>query len=92
MCSKADYSLFTFHRNDVFLILLIYVDDILVMGNNTNYFSLLIKTLGRLFSMKDLGPLIYYYFFYFFLGLEVVHTSSRISLTQTKYSGPSSLD
>lgn len=44
----------------------------------THHISWLITILSRLFSMKDLGPL------NFFLGLEVVPTSSRIYLTQTK--------
>ena len=35
--SKLDYSLFTFKKGQFFVILLIYVDDILITGNNVSY-------------------------------------------------------
>lgn len=77
--SKADYSLFTFHQGAVIIILLIYVDDILITGNNSAHVSALIRNLGRLFAMKDLGPL------HFFLGIEAMYDSGGLYLTQTKY-------
>lgn len=77
--SKADYSLFTFHKGDVLIILLIYVDDILITGNRVAHVSKLIQNLGNLFSMKDLGPL------YFFLGIEAMYHSDGLYLTQAKY-------
>ena len=39
-----------------FIILLLYVDDMLIVGNSTKSISLLKKTLSKLFAMKDLGP------------------------------------
>jgi len=39
-----------------FIILLLYVDDMLIVGNNTKRIALLKKALGKLFAMKDLGP------------------------------------
>ena len=77
--SKADYSLFTFHKGDLLIILLIYVDDILITGTSSSYIFSLIQNLGRLFSMKDLGPL------HYFLGLEAVYSTTGLHLTQTKY-------
>ena len=77
--SLADYSLFTYNHNDVFLILLIYVDDILITGNSPDCVTKLILQLSKLFSMKDLGPL------HYFLGIEVVHQGSQVYLTQSKY-------
>lgn len=44
--------------------LLVYVDDILVMGNDPNYISSLILDLHRTFDMKHLGRLNH------FLGIE----------------------
>ncbi|XP_021807902.1 uncharacterized protein LOC110751704 [Prunus avium] len=73
--SKCDYSLFVYKHNGVFLILLIYVDDILVTGNNSSQVMVLIQRLGKLFSMKDLGRLNY------FLGIEATYVGS----TQKKY-------
>lgn len=77
--SKADYSLFTFQKGDLLIILLIYVDDILITGTSSSYIFSLIQNLGRLFSMKDLGPL------HYFLGLEAVYSTTGLHLTQTKY-------
>uniref|UniRef100_A0A2N9IS10 Reverse transcriptase Ty1/copia-type domain-containing protein n=1 Tax=Fagus sylvatica TaxID=28930 RepID=A0A2N9IS10_FAGSY len=64
---------------DMFIILLIYVDDILITGNNSFHISELIHNLSKLFSMKDLGPL------HFFLGIEAVYKDDSLYLTQTKY-------
>jgi hypothetical protein len=35
---------------------LLYVDDILIVGNGTKRIALLQKALSKLFAMKDLGP------------------------------------
>lgn len=50
------------------IILLIYVDDILIIGNNANYVARFVGELGKLFSTNDLGPL------HFFLGIEATYT------------------
>ena len=39
-----------------FIILLLYVDDMLIVGNNTKRIAILKKVLGKSFAMKDLGP------------------------------------
>jgi len=39
-----------------FIILLLYVDDMLIVGNSTKRIALLKKALGKSFAMKDLGP------------------------------------
>lgn len=59
--------------------LLIYIDDILLTGNILPQIMNLIQTLGKLFSMKDLGPLNY------FLGIEVTYKGDCVHLTQAKY-------
>ena len=38
-----------------FIILLLYVDDMLIVGNSTKRIALLKKTLSKSFAMKDLG-------------------------------------
>lgn len=42
--------------NDNFIILLFYVDDILIVGNNSSRVENLKKQLSWSFAMKDLGP------------------------------------
>ena len=59
--------------------LLVYVDDILLTGNNPDCVNSLKKLLDDRFGLKDVGYLRY------FLGLEVARTDAGIGLTQRKY-------
>lgn len=59
--------------------MLIYVDDILVLGNVQSQISHLIQQLCTSFSMKDLGRL------HYFLGIEVDYSGDSMYLTQSKY-------
>ena len=77
--SKSDYSLFTHTQGTSFIVLLVYVDDILLTGNNPDCVAGLKKLLDDRFGLKDLGPLRY------FLGLEVARTDEGINLNQRKY-------
>ena len=77
--SKFDYSLFTHTQRSSFIVLLVYVDDILLTGNNPACVDSLKKVLDDRFGLKDLGSLRY------FLGLEVARTDEGISLNQRKY-------
>jgi histone deacetylase 1/2 len=77
--SKADTSLFIYHRSGITMFLLIYVDDIIVASSSTQATSALLRDLGENFALKDLGDL------HFFLGIEVKKTSDGLLLTQEKY-------
>ena len=77
--SYSDYSLFSYSREDVELRVLIYVDDLLVFGNNSAALSTFKEYLGTWFRMMDLGKLKY------FLGLEVARNDEGIFLSQRKY-------
>jgi hypothetical protein len=59
--------------------LLLYVDDMLIMGDDVEHISVLKKQLGEQFQMSDLGPLSY------FLGMEVQHSPKGYFLSQSKY-------
>ena len=48
------------------LYLLVYVDDIILTGNNADLISQFVACLAKRFSLKDLGNLSY------FLGVEVI--------------------
>jgi hypothetical protein len=76
--SKADSNLYFKVMNDEPVILLLYVDDLFLTGEE-NLITKCKKRLDSKFEMKDLG-LIYY-----FLGLEVWQSLERIFLNQGKY-------
>ncbi|GKD28484.1 ribonuclease H-like domain-containing protein [Tanacetum coccineum] len=77
--SKSDYSLFTKSKNGNFTALLVYVDDIITTGNNSNEIENFKRFLKTKFEIKDLGKLKY------FLGIEVLETEQGLSLSQIKY-------
>jgi hypothetical protein len=62
-----------------FTVLLVYVDDVILAGNTLSEFTLIKNVLHDAFKIKDIGQLKY------FLGLEVAHSTSGISLCQRKY-------
>lgn len=78
--SKADTSLFILHNDSTITLVLVYVDDIILTGNNASFLSQLIEQLSSRFVMKDLGKLHYY-----FLGIEVTHTQHDLFLSQAKF-------
>ncbi|XP_019072894.1 retrovirus-related Pol polyprotein from transposon RE1 [Vitis vinifera] len=77
--SKYDTSLFLRKSDMGIVVLLVYVDDIVITGSDSALLGQLKTHLSESFHMKDLGPLTY------FLGLEVHHSPSGISLNQHKY-------
>jgi len=60
-------------------LLLLYVDDILITGDDVEHISLVKQQLGEHFPMSDLGPLSY------FLGIEVKQCANGYYISQTKY-------
>ncbi|XP_074313434.1 uncharacterized protein LOC141648605 [Silene latifolia] len=74
-----DYSLFSYSQDNVWLFILIYVDDLVIAGNDSSAVAQFKTYLANCFHMKDLGPLKY------FLGLEVARSAERIYISQRKY-------
>lgn len=79
ICSRSDPSLFTYHRNNKTLVLLLYVDDILLTGSDGKLLGDLLAALNERFAMKDLGAPGY------FLGIEMQQYSDGIFLHQQTY-------
>ncbi|XP_074315683.1 uncharacterized protein LOC141651890 [Silene latifolia] len=77
--SLNDYSLFSKHNNDKVVYIAVYVDDILLVGDDDNEMAILKAFLDNTFKIKDLGNLSY------FLGLEFNHLQDGIAITQAKF-------
>ena len=77
--SAADGNLFILRHGTFLVYLLLYVDDIIITGNNSTFVSSIIKLLGVDFDLKDLGLL------HYFLGLQIDYTSTGFFVHQTKY-------
>jgi len=77
--SLADTSLFILQRGKEFVYLLVYVDDILIMGSHKGSIQQVLDALAARFSIKDPEDLNY------FLGLEDHRTSKGLHLSQRKY-------
>lgn len=66
--SKVDTSLFILHKGSAITLVLVYVDDIILTGSDSDFVTQLITQLSSRFVMKDLGQL------HYFLGIEVNYT------------------
>lgn len=67
--------------DDDFIILLLYVDDMLIVGKNASRIDMLKKQLSRSFAMKDLGPAKQ------ILGIRITRErkSKKLHLSQKQY-------
>ena len=77
--SKNDYSLFHKKVGSNVTYVAVYVDDIMVTGNDQVEIDSLKSFLDSTFKIKDLGLLNY------FLGIEVLYTTKGVVLTQKKF-------
>ena len=77
--SNSDHTLFLKKDDGQITCLIIYVDDMVITGNNEREIKELKKKLFMEFEMKDLGNLKY------FLGIEVFRSKKGIFINQNKY-------
>ncbi|KAH9679381.1 hypothetical protein KPL71_026109 [Citrus sinensis] len=77
--SKADTSLFIGGTTSSMIMVLIYVDDILIIGQNGNDQEKFIAKFSAIFTLKNLGKLSY------FLGIEVLYDKACVYLSRRKY-------
>ena len=76
----GDHTLFYQHSTSGKVsILIVYVDDIIITGTDTEANTTLEKHLAQYFEIKRLGPLRY------FLGMEVARSGTGLIMTQQKY-------
>ena len=74
-----DSALFLRRTNKGTILLLLYVDDIIITGDELSGIQELKDFLSQQFEMKDLRHLNY------FLGLEITHSTDGLYITQAKY-------
>ena len=78
--SQADHNMFYKHnRQGKVAILIVYVDDIVLTGDDNEELERLKKRLAAEFEIKDLGMLKY------FLGMEFARSKEGIFVNQHKY-------
>lgn len=77
--SNSDHTLFLKYNREKIIVLIVYVDDMIVTGNDPEEKAALQDHLAQEFEMKDLGSLKY------FLGIEVSRSKKGIFLSQRKY-------
>lgn len=76
--SKRYYSPFCRKHNRKLCIILVYVDDLLISGDDMEYIGIIKKDLDATFTVKDLGEMRY------FLGLQNFHFLKESSCLQMK--------
>lgn len=81
---QAPRAWFRFNDSAIFcpagtVYLLLYVDDMVIIGDNPKLIQSLLAQFSKEFSMKNLGGL------HYFLGIEVQKNATGFFLTQAKY-------
>ena len=77
--SNSVHTKFLKRNNELITCLIIYVDDMIITGNDKEEIHMLKKQLFLEFEMKDLGRLTY------FLGIEALRSQKGIFIGQRKY-------
>ena len=76
---SAGYSLYVRKSDRGIVIIVIYIDDLIVGGDNLDEIEHVKGLLNLKFDMKDLGELRY------FLGIEIICTPDGIWMSQRQY-------
>ena len=79
MASHYDFAIFLRFTNKGTILLLLYVDDMIIIGDDLSGIQELKDFLSQQFEMKDFGHISY------FLGLQITHFTDGLYITQAKY-------
>ena len=79
MASHYDFALFVRRTDKDTILLLLYVDDMIITGDDLSGIQELKDFLSQQFEMKDFGHLSY------FLGLQITNSTNGLYITQAKY-------
>ena len=77
--SLADPCVYYKNRDNMNVVVIIWVDDIIISASNKNILDSVKRSLSEKFKMKDLGKLSW------FLGIEFEHGKNYMKMNQTKY-------
>lgn len=76
---QTDHSIFCLHADTNYILLVAYLNDIVIIRNDSGCIAILKQFLQKQLHTKDLGKLRY------FLGIEVVRSWTGINLFKRKY-------
>jgi len=76
--SATDNSLFIYKSDDILCYCLVYIDDIIVIGNSDSFVDGIIQQLRSIFLIKNMGSL---YFFFFFVNRSDPNTTRFVLVT-----------
>lgn len=81
VCIQSDAGLYVYERNEVRIIMPIYVDDITAVSPSLDALDKLVNELATHFKLRDLGPTS------FLLGIQIIRDRPKrtISLSQRQY-------
>ena len=77
--SLSEATLYVKHKDNDVLIVSLYVDDLLVTGNNALLVEEFKQEMKQVFEMTDLGLMNY------FLGMEIIQSKNEVFICQKKY-------
>jgi hypothetical protein len=77
--SQSDSSLFIYAQDGILIYVLVYVDDLILIGNNNSFVQHVVNSLGATFSLKELSDL------HYFLGVKVIPVQQGLFLSQNRY-------
>jgi len=77
--SKSDLSLFIYATGPIIAYFLVYVDDLLLTGNDAQFLHNFIHSISNRFSLKNMGTP------HCFLGIELIPTNKGLLLSQHRF-------